>query len=64
MSAQSWWPYAWGALGGLGVLLTFHGLRRVMDKKLPDSYRRAGLWIVNAGVVALAASMALAIWVK
>jgi hypothetical protein len=64
MSAQSWWPYAWGALGGIGVLLTFYGLRRVMDKTLPDSFRKAGLWLVNAGVVAVAASMALAIWVK
>lgn len=64
MSAQSWWPYAWGALGGLGVLVAFYGLRRVTDKSLPDSYRKAGLWLVNAGVVAVAASMALAIWVK
>ena len=64
MSAQNWWPYLWGTLGGLGVLLVFYGLRRVMDKTLPDSYRRAGLWLVNAGVVALAASMALAMWVE
>jgi len=64
MAAQSWWPYIWGALGGLGVLLVFYGLRRIRDRKLPESYRRAGLWLVNAGVVALAASMALAIWVK
>jgi hypothetical protein len=64
VSAQSWWPYAWGALGGLGVLVAFYGLRRVTDKALPDSHRKAGLWLVNAGVVAVAASMALAIWVK
>ncbi len=64
MSAQSWWPYLWGALGGLGVVLAFYGLRRVRDRSLPEPYRRAGLWLVNAGIVALAASMALAIWVK
>jgi hypothetical protein len=64
MSAQSWWPYLWGALGGIGILLVFYGLRRVMDKTLPHAYRRAGLWLVNAGVLSLAASMALAIWVK
>lgn len=64
MSAQTWWPYAWGALGGLGVLVAFYGLRRVTDKSLPDGHRKAGLWLVNAGVVAVAASMALAIWVK
>lgn len=64
MSAQSWWPYAWGALGGLGVLLVFYGVRRVRDKTLPDSFRKAALWLVNLGVIAVAASMALAIWVK
>ena len=64
MSAHSWWPYLWGALGGFGVLLAFYGLRRVTDRSLPQSYRRAGLWLVNAGVVAVAASMALAMWVK
>jgi hypothetical protein len=64
MSAQSWWPYVWGALGGTGVLLTYYGIRRVRDRKLPESYRRAGLWLVNAGILAVAASMALAIWVK
>ncbi len=64
MNAHAWWPYAWGALGGFGVLVVFYGLRRVTDKTLPESYRRAGLWLVNAGVVAVAVSMALAIWVK
>lgn len=64
MSAEIWLPYVWGALGGIGVLLAFYGLRRVTDKSLPESYRRAGLWLVNAGVVAVAGSMALAIWVK
>ena len=64
MAALSWGPYVWGALGGAGVLLVFYGLRRVTDKSLPESYRRAGLWLVNAGVVAVAASLALAIWVR
>ena len=64
MSAQTWWPYAWGALGGLGVLLAYYGLRRVMDKARSQHDRRIGLWMVNGGVVCLAASMALAIWVK
>jgi hypothetical protein len=62
LSAPSWWPYAWGALGGLGVLLVYYGLRRVMDKARPGHDRRVGLWLVNAGVLTLAASMALAIW--
>ena len=64
MSGQQWWPYLWGALGGLGVLMVFYGLRRVTDRKLPEPYRKAGLWLVNGGVVAVAVSMALAIWVK
>ena len=64
MAAQSWWPYLWGALGGLGVLLIYYGLRRIMDKARPERGRRPGLWLVNAGVLCLAASMALAIWVK
>lgn len=64
MSGESWWPYAWGALGGCGVLIAFYGLRRVTDKSLPDSHRKAALWLVNAGVVAVAASMALAILVN
>ena len=54
----------WGALGGFGVLAAFYGLRRVTDKSLPESHRKAGLWLVNAGVIAVAASLALAIWVK
>lgn len=63
MSAQTWWPYLWGVLGGIGVLLIYYGLRRVTDKTRPDRGRRIGLWLVNAGVLCLAASMALAIWV-
>jgi len=64
VNAPVWLPYAWGALGGLGVLLAYYGLRRVMDKAKPQPDRRTGLWLVNAGVLCLAASMALAIWVK
>jgi len=64
VNAQSWLPYVWGALGGFGVLAAFYGLRRVTDKSLPESHRKAGLWLVNAGVIAVAASLALAIWVK
>jgi len=48
----------------LGVLLVYYGLRRIMDKARPERGRRPGLWLVNAGVLCLAASMALAIWVK
>jgi hypothetical protein len=33
-----------------------------MDKARPGHDRRVGLWLVNAGVLTLAASMALAIW--
>jgi tetrahydromethanopterin S-methyltransferase subunit D len=64
MAAQEWWPYVWGALGGIGVLLVYYGLKRVREAKRPDPERRQGLWMVNAGIVCLAASMALAIWVK
>lgn len=64
MAAQAWWPYFWGALGGLGVLLVYYGLRRVTDKARPDAQRKRGLWMVNAGVLFLATSMTLAIWVK
>jgi len=64
MAAETWWPYVWGALGGIGVLLVYYGLRRVMEKARPDAERRQGLWLVNAGVLFLAASMALAIWVR
>jgi len=59
-----WWPYVWGALGGLGLLLVYYGITRVRDKSRPDAERRKGLWMVNGGVFCLAASMALAIWVK
>ncbi|MBL8662847.1 MAG: hypothetical protein JNM29_08475 [Candidatus Odyssella sp.] len=64
MNTQTWLPYVWGALGGFGVLAAFYGLRRVTDKSLPESHRKAGLWLVNAGVIAVGASLALAIWVK
>lgn len=64
MGAQPWWPYVWGAIGGIGVLLVYYGLRRVMDKAGPAPRQKQGLWMVNAGVLCLAASMALAIWVK
>jgi len=62
MSAQPWFPYLLGALGGLGVLLVYYGLKRVTDKARPDTQRKQGLWMVNGGVVALAVSMALIIW--
>lgn len=58
------WPYVWGALGGLGVLFAYYGLRRLTDKARPEGERRQGLWLVNAGVALLAASMALALWVR
>jgi len=64
MGSQPWFPYLWGVLGGLGVLLIYYGLRRLTDKARPDPAKKAGLWMVNAGVLALAGSMALAIWVK
>ena len=64
MSAQTWWPYVWGALGGLGILLAYYGLRRVTDKARSPHDRRIGLWMVNGGVCCLAVSMALAIWVR
>ncbi|MCW5773691.1 MAG: hypothetical protein KIT16_18760 [Rhodospirillaceae bacterium] len=64
MGTEQWLPYAWGALGGLGVLLGYYGLRRVADRARPETERKAGLWLINAGALCLAASMALAIWVK
>jgi hypothetical protein len=64
MAAEPWFPYLWGALGGLGVLLIYYGLRRLTDKARPEPAKKPGLWMVNAGVLALAGSMALVIWVK
>jgi hypothetical protein len=58
------WPYVWGALGGVGVLLAYYGMRRLLDKSRPEADRKQGLWLVNAGLLFLAASMALALWVK
>jgi hypothetical protein len=59
-----WWPYLWGALGGIGVLLVYYGVKRVRDKARSESERRQGLWMVNAGVLCFAASLALALWMK
>ena len=64
MSAQPWFPYVFGALGGVGVLLVYYGLKRIADKARPEGQRKLGLWMVNGGVVAVALSMALIIWVK
>ena len=38
MGAQAWWPYVWGALGGIGVLLAYYGLRRVTDKASSSTF--------------------------
>jgi hypothetical protein len=60
----AWLPYVLGALGGLGVLLAYYGLKRVSARERPRAERSAGLWLINAGILCLAVSMALAIWVK
>lgn len=64
MAAQPWFPYLLGALGGLGVLLVYYGLKRITAKARPEGQRKLGLWMVNGGVAVLALSMALIIWVK
>jgi hypothetical protein len=61
---NAWLPYLWGALGGLGILLAYYGYRAVADARAPPGPRRRGLWLLNLGIVLLAASMALSIWLK
>ena len=62
MPAGTWLPYVLGGLGGLGVLLIYYGLRRVAGADRTQAQRRAGLWLVNAGVLCVAGSLALSIW--
>lgn len=57
-------PYLWGALGGVGVLLCYFGLKRVSDGKRPEAERKRGLWLVNLGVLLIAATLAGTLWLK
>jgi hypothetical protein len=57
-------PYLWGALGGLGVLVAYFGLKRVADAKRPERERKAALWLVNLGVLLVAASLAGTLWLS
>jgi hypothetical protein len=60
----SWIGYVWGGLAGVGVLLAWEGIKRLMDKQRPEPQRKAGLWFVNGGVVLIALSMAATLWLK
>ena len=63
MSTESYLSYLYGALGGLGIVLLFYGLGRVRDRQRPESARRAGLWLITAGLTCIAGSAALIMWV-
>ena len=54
--------YVYGALGGLGILLLFYGFGRVLDKTKPEAERKSGLWLINGGLLCIAASAALLMW--
>ncbi len=64
MMAPPWLPYVFGALGGLGVICVWYGLKGVRDPGRTPAQRRNNLWLVNAGVVLVAASLALSIWLR
>lgn len=59
---ETYLPYLYGALLGLGAVLAYYGLKRVRDARLGDGDRRAGLWMINIAIVLVAASMALMLW--
>jgi hypothetical protein len=63
MSTETYLSYLYGALGGLGVLLLFYGLGRVADRTREEAARRAGMWMITAGLCCIAGSAALIMWV-
>ena len=56
---QDWLPWLMGALGGVGGLCVWHGVARLRDRERDTPDRRRGLWLVNGGVVLIAASLLL-----
>ena len=55
-------PYILGGLGGGGALCAYYGIKRVRDAESSDKQRRAGLWLVNLGIVMIALSLAASLW--
>ena len=54
--------YVLGALGGCGILAAYYGVKRLLDRARPDAERRAGLWLVNLGIVLVAVSLYFSIF--
>jgi len=48
-----------GAVGGIAVLAIYFGFKRLKDKEKTEQQRRLGLWLINGGIILLAASMFL-----
>lgn len=46
-----------GLMLGLGGLLTWQGLRTLINRDLADADRRKGFWRLNAGLVLVAVSV-------
>ncbi|MGE0733739.1 MAG: hypothetical protein AB7G15_11865 [Alphaproteobacteria bacterium] len=55
-------PYIYGGMLGIGILTAYQGLKRLREEG--KQHRRAGLWLVNIGVLIAVASFALTIWAK
>lgn len=62
MSAETYLSYLYGALGGVGVLLLFYGLRRAANDRNDEAVRKTGLWMITAGLFCIAGSAALIMW--
>lgn len=56
---QDWLPWVSGAFGGIGGLCVWYGVARLRDGERERADRRRGLWLVNGGVVLMAASLLL-----
>ena len=52
-------PYLLGALGGIGILSAWYGLKAVRREAASPAGRRVGLVLVSVGVVMLAVSLTL-----
>ncbi len=50
-------PIVLGVMLGYGALLTWQGLRIVINRGLPEDERRKGYWRLNGGLVLLAVSV-------
>ncbi len=54
---MNWLTIVLGAMLGYGALLTWQGLRIVIDRELPGESRRKGYWRLNGGLVLVAVSV-------